>query len=177
MAAKSNRFAERLLRKFANRFRAQWDRGFPKSYWIDGYVGRADITVHIANCVRSSASNARHLTYFEHPVGENEDANKNFDAVIKNVRGERIANLEWEWDLLRRKGSFVELRKLRHSRKSACFSVLITYTKCYENPELGSPKKDLKVVKNGWNHDEPLLLILVSYHVGEAADVYAHYRA
>lgn len=138
------------VRDFATLFNMLWYRDFPIVAEGEERGSRAEWTTHIGICVRGAADLMGYFTRFE--------AGIRTDAVIKNVAGKAITNVEWEWTQPRHSG-FNELRKLRDERSKAEFSVLITYSRDGEHHE-----ENLRRIREAWSDcDEPLLLFLVRF--------------
>jgi hypothetical protein len=140
---------KRIVRDFVTLFNVLWYRDFPLAANVKETGSRAEWTTHIGICVRSAADLMGFFTHFE--------AGNRTDAVIKNTQDKAIANIEWEWTQPH-KNTFNELDKLRASRASAEFSVLLTYSRS-DHHDL-----NLERVRSAWsNCEEPLLLFLVRF--------------
>lgn len=78
-----------LMLDFVSIFNAFWYRDFPlsKDYKIN--ATRAEWTIHLGVCTRSTADLLGYFTHFE--------SGGRSDAVIKDNKDNVIANIEWEW--------------------------------------------------------------------------------
>jgi hypothetical protein len=150
--AETNR--DRLnLEDFATIFAHQWYRDFPLQPAHQAKAQRADWTIHLGVCVRSTADLMGLFCRFE--------AGGRTDAVVKDASGLVVAALEWEWIRLGKKPN--ELKKLKENCLAEAypglqFACLIGYSR---EPEAVT---DLAFVASQWSEVPiPLLLVVVQF--------------
>lgn len=111
---------KRLERDVVALFNALWYRDFPLSEGHRQVGSRAEWTTHIGICIRSISDLMGYFTHFEGGIRT--------DAVIKDNRGECIANVEWEWKQPFQE-SVNEIEKLYSCRDDAQVSIFIGYSR------------------------------------------------
>lgn len=137
---------------FITIFNAFWYRDFPLVKQLKEVGTRAEWTIHLGICTRSTADLLGYFTYFE--------SGGRTDAVIKDNKEKIVANLEWEWKEARYREKVNEVRQLHESRQDCQFSVFVSYSDNRFHDE------NLRTVLEQWgNASEPLVLILIRFNL------------
>lgn len=139
----------REVKDFAILFSYFWYRDFPVHINYREYGGRADWTIHIGVTMRACADLMGYFTAFEKGIRT--------DAIMTNNAKEMIAQAEWEWNPLHRRG-VNEIEKLLSRESEFQFSIFFNYTNERKFEEI------LNIFKIKWEKAKrPLLLFLVTY--------------
>ncbi|MCG7537334.1 hypothetical protein [Pseudoalteromonas sp. OOF1S-7] len=140
-----------ITKDFITIFNAFWYRDFPLVKELKEVGSRAEWTIHLGICTRSTADLLGYFTYFE--------SGGRTDAIIKNNDEKVIAHLEWEWKEPRFKEKVNEVRQLHSARDNCEFSVFVSYSDNRYHDE------NLKAVIDQWGSvAEPLVLILIRFN-------------
>jgi len=144
-----------ITKDFISIFNAFWYRDFPLVKGLKEAGSRAEWTIHLGICTRSTADLLGYFTYFE--------SGGRTDAIIKDNDEKVIANLEWEWKEPRFIEKVNEVRQLHSARENCKFSVFVSYSdNRYHDQNL------LAVLEQWGSVAEPLVLILIRFNLNSS---------
>ena len=153
---------KRIERDFITLFNCLWYQDFPVTA-DDGFVGRANWTIHLGLVVRQCAKLMGAKALFEQ--------GGRTDAILKYPDGQILSNVEWEW-IESHKEKVEELKKLRQqvadSDVPPAFSTFISYSTGANLPAAIEKAKELWAECN-----KPLIFFIITFERQSGSRVFA----